>query len=83
MCGREVELTRREYDILMFFVSNQNKVLVKESIVEHVWGDDSSSFDNYDFVYTHIKNLRKKLKTAGSGDYISSVYGVGYRFSIT
>ncbi len=80
--GKALDLTRREYDILLFFVGNQDKVLIKESIVEHIWGDDSSAFDNFDFVYTHIKNLRKKLKSAGAADYISSVYGVGYRFSL-
>jgi len=81
--GKVLDLTRREYDILLFFVGNQEKVLIKEAIVEHVWGDDSSAFDNFDFVYTHIKNLRKKLKEAGAADYISSVYGVGYRFSLS
>ncbi len=81
--GKVLDLTRREYDILLFFAGNQEKVLIKESIVEHVWGDDSSAFDNFDFVYTHIKNLRKKLKEAGASDYISSVYGVGYRFSLS
>ena len=77
-----VELTRREFDILLFFISNQERVLVKESIVEHIWGDDSSAYDNFDFVYTHIKNLRKKLKEQGAGDYITSIYGLGYKFSL-
>lgn len=77
-----VELTRREFDILLFFISNKEKVLTKESIVEHVWGDDSNAFDNFDFVYTHIKNLRKKLIDAGGNDYINSVYGIGYKFSV-
>jgi DNA-binding response OmpR family regulator len=77
-----VELTRREFDILLFFVSNQEKVLIKESIVEHIWGDDSNTYDNFDFVYTHIKNLRKKLKENGANDYVTSVYGIGYKFSL-
>lgn len=75
-----LELTRREYDILIFFVSNKGRVLTKEAITEHIWGDDSSAFDNLDFVYTHIKNLRKKITEAGAKDYIDSVYGVGYKF---
>ncbi|MEO8231598.1 MAG: response regulator transcription factor [Ignavibacteriota bacterium] len=77
-----VELTRREFDILLFFISNKEKVLTKESIVEHVWGDDSNAFDNFDFVYTHIKNLRKKIIDAGGNDYINSIYGIGYKFSL-
>jgi len=76
-----IELTRREYDILLFFISNKERVLTKEAITEHVWGDDSSTFDNLDFVYTHIKNLRRKLTEAGAADYIHSVYGVGYKFT--
>ncbi len=77
-----VELTRREFDILLFLISNKERVLTKESIVEHVWADDSNAFDNFDFVYTHIKNLRKKLIEKGSRDYINSVYGIGYKFSL-
>lgn len=77
-----IELTRREFDILLFFVSNKDRVLTKESIVEHVWGDNSSAFDNFDFVYTHIKNLRKKIIEAGCNDYIQSVYGIGYKLSL-
>lgn len=77
-----VELTRREYDILLFFISNKEKVLTKETIVEHIWGDDANAFDNFDFIYTHIKNLRKKLIEQGANDYIKSVYGIGYKFTI-
>ncbi len=77
-----IELTRREYDILLFFISNKERVLTKEAIVEHVWGDDANSFDNFDFVYTHLKNLRKKIIDAGGRDYIKSVYGVGYKLSL-
>jgi DNA-binding response OmpR family regulator len=77
-----IELTRREFDILLFFISNKDRVLTKESIVEHVWGDNSSAFDNFDFVYTHIKNLRKKIIEAGGNDYIQSIYGIGYKLSL-
>ncbi len=77
-----VDLTRREFDLLLFFISNKERVLNKEAIIEHVWGDDSNAFDNLDFVYTHIKNLRRKLKDLGAEDYIKSVYGIGYKFSI-
>lgn len=75
-----VDLTRREYDLLLFFISNKERVLTKEAITEHVWGDNSNAFDNLDFVYTHIKNLRKKLTEYGAADNIHSVYGVGYKY---
>lgn len=78
---KTIELTRREFDILLFFTSNNERVLTKEAIVEHVWSDDVSAFDNFDFVYTHIKNLRKKLIEQGANDYIKSIYGIGYKFS--
>ena len=82
IADKSIELTKREFDILLFFVSNKGRVLTKEAIIEHIWGDDSNTFDNLDFVYTHIKNLRKKLSDEGVKDYIKSVYGVGYKFSI-
>lgn len=80
ICEIPIELTRREYDILIFLLSNKNRILTKESIVEHVWGDNSNAFDNFDFIYTHVKNLRKKITDAGGKDYIISVYGIGYKF---
>ncbi|MBZ0200270.1 MAG: response regulator transcription factor [Ignavibacteriaceae bacterium] len=79
--NKVIELTRREYDLLLFFMSNKERVLTKEAITEHIWGDNSNAFDNLDFVYTHIKNLRKKLSESGAVDNIQSVYGVGYKFA--
>lgn len=80
--GEEVGLTRKEYDLLLYFLMNKEKVLSKETISEHLWGDDMSlSADSLDFIYTHIKNLRKKLIDKGSNDYIKTVYGIGYKFS--
>jgi len=76
-----VELTRKEYDLLLYFTANKNKVVTKEAIVEHLWGDHIDMNDNYDFVYTHIKNLRKKLMKGGCRDYLKAVYGMGYRFN--
>ncbi|MEO6454176.1 MAG: response regulator transcription factor [Ginsengibacter sp.] len=72
-------LTRKEYELLLYFVSNRKKVISKNAIAEHLWGDAMES--NNDFIYTHIKNLRRKLIDAGDGDYIKSVYGMGYKFS--
>lgn len=80
--NNEVELTRKEYDLLLYLVSNKNKVISKNAIAEHLSGDESDVFDNFDFIYAHIKNLKKKLMQAGCADYIKSVYGMGYKFSI-
>lgn len=76
----ELSLTKKEYDLLLFFVTNKNKVLTKESIAEHLWGDDMDMADSFDFIYTHIKNLRKKIVDKGGNDYVKTVYGMGYRF---
>ncbi len=75
-----IDLTRKEYDLLLYFLSNKNKVISKNAIAEHLWGDNMDLADNYDFIYTHIKNLRKKLLQAGCPDYIKSIYGMGYKF---
>lgn len=77
-----IELTRKEYDLLIYFISNRNKVISKGAIAEHLWGDHMDLADNYDFIYTHIKNLRRKLLQAGCADYIRSIYGMGYKFSL-
>ncbi|HWY38452.1 MAG TPA: helix-turn-helix domain-containing protein, partial [Bacteroidia bacterium] len=63
-----------------FFISNKNRVLSKNSIAEHLWGDDTDQADSHDFIYTHLKNLRKKLSEKGCRDYIQTVYGIGYCF---
>jgi DNA-binding response OmpR family regulator len=80
--NQTIDLTRKEYDLLLYFISNKNKVISKDAIAEHLWGDDMDMADNYDFIYTHIKNLRKKISRAGCQDYIKSVYGMGYRLTI-
>lgn len=80
--GKEITLTRKEYDLLLYFLMNEDRVLDKETIAEHLWGDNMSiSADSFDFIYTHIKNLRKKLIDNGCTDYIKTVYGIGYKFS--
>lgn len=79
--GKSVELTEKEYQLLEYFIANQRRVLTKAAIATHIWGDEYEQVSNYDFIYTHIKNLRKKLVDAGSGDYIKTVYGTGYRFT--
>lgn len=79
--GKTVPLTKKEFDLLIYFISNKNKVLAKESIVEHLWGDYIDSADSFDFIYAHVSNLRKKLVEHGSNDYLHTVYGVGYKFT--
>lgn len=81
--GKEkLELTKSEYDILLFFFSNPDRVLSKESIAEHIWGDNMDLADSFDFIYSHIKNLRKKIVLAGASDPVKAVYGIGYKLQI-
>ncbi|MEO8148349.1 MAG: response regulator transcription factor [Bacteroidia bacterium] len=77
---KEVTLTLKEYDLLVYFLANKNRVLSKSAIVEHLWQDNIDQSDSYNFLYTHIKNLRKKLIDHGSADYINTIYGMGYNF---
>lgn len=77
---KPVDVTPKEYDLLLYFASNKNRVLSKQNIAEHLWGDYVDHLENLDFVYQHIKNLRKKLVEAGANDYIESVYSIGYKF---
>lgn len=77
--GAELDLTKTEYKLLLFFFSNPGRVLTREGMAEHVWGDHMDVADSFDFIYSHIKNLRKKLKSAGADDPIKVVYGVGYK----
>ena len=78
---KEVELTEKEYQLLEYFIANKRLMLTKAAIAEHIWGDEYETVSNYDFIYSHIKNLRKKLIDAGCQDYIRTVYGSGYRFT--
>jgi len=79
--GNNIILTRKEYDMLLYFIANKGKVISKNAIAEHLWGDEMDIHDHYDFIYTHIKNLRKKLMDVNCNDYIKSLYGIGYKFS--
>jgi DNA-binding response OmpR family regulator len=80
--NQEVILTGKEYDLLLFFISNKNRVLSKNTIAEHLWGDDSDQMDSHDFIYVHLRNLRKKLAEKGCNDYVQTIYGIGYNFKI-
>ena len=79
--GKPIVLTDKEYQLLEYFIANKRRLLTKAAIAEHTWGDEYQHVSNFDFIYTHIKNLRKKLIEAGSGDYIKTVYRAGYRFT--
>lgn len=78
--GTVLDLTKKEYFLLVYFVTNKNRVLTKEAIAEHLWGDNIDMVDNFDFIYTHMRNLRKKLKKSGANDYLQTIYGLGYKF---
>ncbi|WP_425390933.1 response regulator transcription factor [Ekhidna sp.] len=77
--NQSLDLTRKEYELLHYFVVNQNRLLTKQAIAEHLWGDYMDTMDSFDFVYQHIKNLRKKIMAAGGRDYLKTVYGAGYK----
>ncbi|MFN8284354.1 MAG: response regulator transcription factor [Chitinophagales bacterium] len=78
--NKKIDVTKKEIDLLLYLIGNKNKVLSKSAIAEHLSGDMADMLDNHDFVYAHIKNLKKKLSDAGSGDYIKTVYGLGYKW---
>ena len=70
-----------EENINLNFFINKNRVLTKEALAEHLWDDNIDLADNYDFIYTHLNNIRKKIKQAGGADYIKTIYGMGYKFT--
>lgn len=77
-----LDITRKEFDLLLYLVVNKNRVISKSAIAEHITGDRADYFDNFDFVYAHIKNLKKKIAAAGADDSIKSIYGMGYKFEV-
>lgn len=80
--GNTVDLTRKEYDLFLYLASNKNRVVSKNAIAEHLAAGETDSFDNFDVIYAHIKNLKRKLQQGGADDYIKSIYGMGYKFEI-
>ena len=80
--GKEIELNRKEYDILNYFMSRPGRLVNKNTLAESVWGDHIDQVDNFDFIYAQIKNLRKRLKDAGATPELESVYGFGYKFVV-
>jgi DNA-binding response OmpR family regulator len=82
-CGKQpLVLTKNEYDLLVYLLNNKNRVVSKQAIAEHIYGDQADNFPTFDFIYSHIKNLKKKLKDKGCDELIQSVYGLGYKLSL-
>ncbi|MBV8327292.1 response regulator transcription factor [Chryseobacterium sp.] len=75
-----ISLTKKEFDLLIYFIGNKNKVISKSTLAEHLSGDFADMLDNHDFVYAHVKNMKKKLYDAGCGHYLKTVYGTGYKW---
>jgi DNA-binding response OmpR family regulator len=80
--GCLLKLTRKEFDMLAFFVINKNRLITKDTLAEHVWGDNFDLADNFDFVYSQVKNLRKRLKDGHSDLLLENVYGIGYKLTV-
>jgi DNA-binding response OmpR family regulator len=78
--GSALSLTRKEYDLLLFLISNKGRVISKNAIAEHLSGDMADMLDNQGFVYAHVKNLKKKLSESGCKDYVKTIYGFGYQW---
>ncbi len=79
---QSIELNRKEFDILVFFIMNKNRVVSKSAIAENIWGDYIDQSNDFDFIYSQIKNLRKKLHNSGAKLDINAVYGMGYKLVI-
>ncbi|MGS2738108.1 response regulator transcription factor [Sinomicrobium sp. M5D2P17] len=79
----KLDITPKEFDLLHYFIVNKNRVLSRQSIATHLWGDHTDNLPNFDFIYQHIKNLRKKIHALGGSDYIETIYGLGYKFNTT
>ena len=80
--GQALELNRKEYDILLYFMNRPGRMVNKNTLAESVWGDHIDQVDNFDFIYAQIKNLRKKLKDAGACIELKAVYGLGYKMIV-
>lgn len=78
-----LQLTKKEFELLLFLINNKNKVITKQSISKHIWGDYIDQTASFDYIYTHLKNLRKKMLALGAHDYIKTIYGIGYKFSVS
>ena len=80
--GFPIILTRKEFDLLLYFIGNKNRVISKSALAEHLSGDSADMFDNHDFVYAHVKNLKRKLNDAGYDKNLKTIYGSGYKWEV-
>ncbi|MCI4651644.1 response regulator transcription factor [Phaeodactylibacter sp.] len=76
--GQRLELTKKEFNILFFLARNRNRVISKDQLIDYLWGEEAEDIDGYDFLYAHLKNLRRKLKALGAEGLIETLYGMGY-----
>ncbi len=76
-----ISLTKKEYELLLYLIINKNRVVSKQSIARHLWGDDYDTVDNYHTVYVHTRNLRNKITALSGYDFVKTVYGMGYKFT--
>ena len=79
--GKTLDVSRKEFDILHYLISRPDRVVSKEALAEAVWGDYIDQSDNLDFIYAHMKNLRKRLKAASADIELKTVYGFGYKIT--
>lgn len=79
---QKLSLTKSEFDLLAYLMNNPNRVVSRQAIAEHIYGDQSDNMPSFDFVYSQIKNLKRKLKEKGCDDLIQTVYGLGYKLSL-
>lgn len=82
LSGEPMILTKNEYELLLFLLTNKNRVVSRQAIAEHIYGEQTDNFASFDFVYSHIKNLKRKLKEKGGEDLLQTVYGLGYKLSV-
>lgn len=80
--NQALDLTKSEYELLLFLIENQKRVVSKGAIAEHLSGDMADMFDDFNFIYAHIKNLKSKLADAGVTDCIKTYYGTGYKWNL-
>jgi DNA-binding response OmpR family regulator len=82
-CSKQpVALTKNEYDLLVYLLNNKNRVVSRQAIAEHIYGDQADNMPSFDFVYSQMKNLKRKLKERGCDELIQTVYGLGYKLSL-
>ena len=75
-----LDLTKTEYELLLFLIENRRRVISKSALAEHLSGDIADMMDDFNFVYAHIKNLKAKLQQAGISECIKTYYGTGYKW---